>query len=486
MNIKEYREKVIGCWLGKVIGGTLGAPYEGCDGPMNLDFYNPVPDHMIPNDDLDLQVLWACVLDKMEEPVVDRSIFSAAWLNNVNFPWDEYGVAIRNLRNNIKASFSGSYDNWFTRGMGGAIRSEIWACLAPGKPELAAAYAYEDACVDHDGDGIWAEVFLAALESMAFVENNIEKIINEALKQIPDESLLKKALQDTVNWANGSDAWLSTREKILEKYGHENFTDVVMNLCFMVLGLLAGKGDFSKSICITVNCGRDADCTTATVGAVLGIIAPDSIEEKWLKPIGRNLVINKEITGIEPPETIDEFTDLVIRLRERIGGKFPPQCVNSFDTEEHQIKVEAGFVNWFAQDNRLHLHPAPQMPENTKILNLPGTKASIKISEFEPDKIMLLKYQVNIDKKRTIKIMFNTHDNCRVWVDGKYVFGRESGRMAPSFHRVPVNQSAVLELETGRHEILAGIAPSSGRKEIEWVIGLGDAETNQWLNEAFK
>jgi ADP-ribosylglycohydrolase len=32
----DFREKVMGCWLGKAAGGTLGQPYEGCDGPLCL------------------------------------------------------------------------------------------------------------------------------------------------------------------------------------------------------------------------------------------------------------------------------------------------------------------------------------------------------------------------------------------------------------------------------------------------------------------
>lgn len=96
------------------------------------------------------------------------------------FPWDEYAIAIRNLKNGIRPPFSGSYDNWFVDGMGAAIRSEIWACLAPGNPELAAKFAYQDACVDHSGNGMWAEVFLAAMESAAFVESDVRRIIEIA------------------------------------------------------------------------------------------------------------------------------------------------------------------------------------------------------------------------------------------------------------------------------------------------------------------
>jgi hypothetical protein len=132
----------MGCWLGKAVGGTLGMPYEGMDGPFDLDFYDPVPTGMVPNDDLDLQVVWACLLDQLETPRVSRALFSEGWKKHINFPWDEYGVCIRNLREGIEPPLSGSYDNWFINGMGAAIRSEIWACLAPGNPRLAAAYAY--------------------------------------------------------------------------------------------------------------------------------------------------------------------------------------------------------------------------------------------------------------------------------------------------------------------------------------------------------
>src|SRR6185437_12515082 len=114
----RFRAKVLGCWLGKAVGGTLGLPFEGHDGPLDLTFYEPVPDKVLPNDDLDLQVLWACVLDKMASPRVDRNVLAQAWLDHVNFPFDEYGVAIRNLRNGIPPPHSGSYDNWFTNGMG--------------------------------------------------------------------------------------------------------------------------------------------------------------------------------------------------------------------------------------------------------------------------------------------------------------------------------------------------------------------------------
>ena len=473
-----YRKKVMGCWLGKAVGGTLGQPYEGCDGPLNLSYYEPVPTDMIPNDDLDLQVLWACVLNKMEKPVIDRKTFAVAWLNHVDFPWDEYGIAIRNLKIGISAPFSGSYDNWFKDGLGAAIRSEIWACIAPGEPELAAQYAYEDACVDHTGDGIYAEQFLAALESAAFVENDINKLLDTGMSVIPADSRLSLAIKDTRQWCAEADDYLAIRQKILDKWGSENFTDTVMNIPFAVMALLLEKGDFSKTICLSVNCGRDADCTTATVGAIMGIIKPDSIEEKWLKPIGRKLVLNAGITGIDHPDTLDNFTDMIISLRDRVTLQ-KEHNLPQIDLSKYALKTECGiFSPWFAQDENKFV---PELPANAEICEFTGCNGSIDAAKIPSDSLYMMRFKFKLEQTQSVRVMFNTPANSRVWIDGKYTFGREGGRMAPSFHRCPKNQYEDLELQAGEHELLAGIAPIGNEKSIEWVIGIGDVKSKQWL-----
>ena len=474
-NSSEYKNKVMGCWLGKAIGGTLGQPYEGHEGPLNLTYYDPVPEDMIPNDDLDLQVLWAYALNKMSSPVVDRDILGDAWLAHVAFPWDEYGIAIRNLRNGIRPPWSGSYDNWFKDGLGAAIRSEIWACLAPGQPELAAAFAYEDACVDHIGDGIYAEQFLAALESMAFVESDINKLLDAGLKFIPADSRLALAINDTREWCRLSDNPAIIREKILKKYGCENFTDVVMNIPFVVMALLLSKGDFSKGICLAVNCGCDADCTTASVGAIMGIISPDSIDEKWLKPIGRKLVINDGITGITHPETLDGFTDLIMDLRERVSLRESEKAINAEVIENQKLRAEVGiFPNWNNEGELVELH------------EFSGNYGRILSSEIPKGSVYMMRFQFELDKKQKVRIMFNSPSNNKVWVDGKFAFGREKGSMIPSFHRAPKNQFIDEELEAGKHTLLVGASPDNGEKEIEWVVGIGDAITKQWLHKAFR
>ncbi len=480
----NYHEKIMGCWLGKAVGGTLGQPYEGVLGPLDLDFYSPVPDDMIPNDDLDLQVLWACVLDKMEEPAVDRQIIGKAWLEHVDFPWDEYGVAIRNMRNGIMPPFSGSHDNYFVNGLGAAIRSELWACLAPGNSELAAKYAYEDACTDHDGNGVYAEMFLSAMESQAFVSGSIDECINAGLKVIPEDSLLRNALEDTLKWCDEAPDWIDAREKILDKYESDNFTDVVMNMPFILVALIFGKGDFSKSICISVNCGRDADCTTATVGAFLGILKPDSIEEKWLKPIGRKLVINPEITGISHPDTLNDFTEMVISLKNRLKEKSPPEVsVNSF---ENPIKFHAktAIANRKYLDNNMQFSTPPEAEYND-VISFTSYMSELPSATIGNDQVLLLSFAFEFEEAIETMVMFNTPENCWVWIDDEFMFARECGRMAPSFHRAPVNQRQKIKLDAGKHTMTVGLMTVSDNDMIRWVMGLGNAANGQWILNPF-
>jgi hypothetical protein len=60
----EFVDKVYGCWIGKCVAGTIGAPYEGYKGIMNVEYTPSMIDNMLPNDDLDLQVLWLDVIEK--------------------------------------------------------------------------------------------------------------------------------------------------------------------------------------------------------------------------------------------------------------------------------------------------------------------------------------------------------------------------------------------------------------------------------------
>jgi hypothetical protein len=126
IDIADYRKRVMGCWMGKAIGGTLGMPHEGQPGPLDLTYYKPVPTGALPNDDLDLQVLWLEIIRRYGV-YTNRIQLSRGWAEHTDFPWDEYGVANANFARGIYPPASGHHLNFFGSCMGSPIRSEIWA-----------------------------------------------------------------------------------------------------------------------------------------------------------------------------------------------------------------------------------------------------------------------------------------------------------------------------------------------------------------------
>ena len=325
IDYEAYKKKVHGCFMGKSIGGTLGMPFEGDLSTHHITYYDPVPTEMLPNDDLDLQVVHLETIMRTGFPVC-RYHLGEVWKQHISdFAPDEYGPARSNHRNKIYAPVSGRFRSKFGHGMGAAIRSELWACLAPGSPALAAKLSKEDASSDHNGEGVYAEMFLAAVESAAFIESDIMKLIKAGLENIPSDCVLYSAFNDVLQWWSEDGDIFAVREKILEKYYAPNWTDVVINLSFIVLAMLSAEGSFDKAVCGAVALGYDADCTGATIGSIFGILAPDSIGERWKEPIGDKLVLTSSIINMHEAATIDEFCESIIAAAAEAEKYYKPE-----------------------------------------------------------------------------------------------------------------------------------------------------------------
>ncbi len=322
IGIEDYRDKVFACWLGKNIGGTLGAPYECKKEVQNLAFYRPVPDKSAANDDLDLQLAWLKCLE-------DRGIGIACgdladyWVKYLSaYPWNEYGFCRRNLGRGLRPPVSGCFENYYIDEMGSPIRSEIWACIAPGDPQLAAALAWHDAVLDHaGGEGVYGEMFWAALESAAFIVSEPQALIAIGLAMIPIWSRISRVVRDAVWCHSHGVPWTEARERILRSFGHHNPCHAPQNHGFTILGWLYGE-DFGDKLCKAVNCGYDTDCTGATLGSVLGIIGGTAgIPREWRQPIGESIVLHKFTGDCGAPKDIAELT----RRTEAIARQMLPE-----------------------------------------------------------------------------------------------------------------------------------------------------------------
>ncbi len=354
--INEYKDKVRACWLGKNVGGTLGGPFEGHRGVFEVTGYtHDLSKGALPNDDLDLQL---CFLRAAKEwgRKVNASILAEYWMSQIVAHWDEYGMGKANLRFGLEPPVSGFYNNPYGESDGCFIRSEIWGCLAPGHPEIAVKYALEDAIVDHKDEGVYSEIFCAALQSAAFVISDREKLIEIASSYIPEDCAVRGAVELVKKCYSEGKTWRDTRVEVLTAYpssfchiyhecepqdavpnGKVGF-NAPANIGLMMIGWYYGEGDFSKSLCITCSCGDDADCTCATLGAIFGIIyGTKVIDKKWIDAIGEDIkTVSLDLTANgtpdEIPQNITDLTEQVVKLM----PTFVYDYVDYFGSEENQ------------------------------------------------------------------------------------------------------------------------------------------------------
>ena len=318
-----YVDRVYGCWQGKNAGGTLGTPLEtawGQDEPFDVWWYPELKEGGLPNDDLEMQLVWLKALEEVGPQITARDL-ARYWLDHIGYNFDEYGLSKLNLKWGLEPPVSGHHNNWFIDCMGSPIRSEIWACVAPGAPRLAARYAYQDAICDHaGGEGVYGELFNAALESAAFVVQEPHLLIDIALSYVPEDCMVRRAVEAARSAFDRGLGWREARREVMNATPHYNAQYSPINLGFQVIGLLYGH-DFGEGICITVNCGYDTDSSGAAIGSYLGIIQGRAgLPQKWVAPLGAGISTNQNWGGVKhldglPNPVPDNLDDLIQRIR---------------------------------------------------------------------------------------------------------------------------------------------------------------------------
>ena len=321
INLQEYKDKVHACWIGKNIGGTMGAPYEGSRKFLDIKGFSSEKNVVLPNDDLDLQLVWLRAMEACGAKGLTQQALGEFWLSFITPHWNEYGTAKNNMANGLYPSLCGDAFNVWKHSNGAWIRAEIWACLAPGVPDIACKYAYNDACVDHgaNSEGTVAAVFIAAIESMAFVDSDVRKLIEIGLSRIPENSRVAKSVKTVVDYYDKKADFKTTWQTIIEQnadIGHGWF-QAPSNVAFVIMGLLWGEGDFKKTMICTLNCGDDTDCTGGTVGSIMGIMGGTRhIPTDWKEHIGDSIETLSISLGVLQyiPKSCSELTERIINL----------------------------------------------------------------------------------------------------------------------------------------------------------------------------
>ena len=92
-------------------------------------------------------------------------------------------------------------------------------------------------------------------EAAAFVEADIDRLLDTAVALIPNDSLIARLIGDVRDWhaAAGGAQWRQTFARIRGRYGYDRYggnCHVVPNHALIIMALLAGGGDFDRSLTI--------------------------------------------------------------------------------------------------------------------------------------------------------------------------------------------------------------------------------------------
>lgn len=322
---QEFIEKIYAGWLGKIIGIRLGAPIEGWTYDKIKNIYGELDGYLADyhefaaDDDSNGPLFFIRALEDREpgrelsaRDVADALLNYAPYEHGF-FWWGGYGTATEhtaylNLRNGIPAPRSGSTlqnGSTLAEQIGGQIFIDTWGLTAPGNPGLAAANAAKAASVTHDGNGVYGGMFVAVCISLAFVEEDIRKILEKALSYIPEDCEYSRTVRAVMRFydEDRDGEWRKCFRFIYENFGYDRYPGnchIIPNAAVMILSLLYGGGDFSDTLNICNMCGWDTDCNVGNVGAIMGVHKGlGGIDyQKWRTPVNDFLACSSVIGSL--------------------------------------------------------------------------------------------------------------------------------------------------------------------------------------------
>lgn len=504
MSNEKFLDKIQGCWYGKCLGGAAGAPYEGIKALLAVEDFTEKLNPDLPNDDLDLQLLWLDVLER-KGPEITSVDLADAWIEKCWYPFSEYGYFMKNYMRGVEPPYSGILNNrFFKEGMGCPIRSEIWGIFCAGKPEMAVSYAYLDACLDHAENSIYAEQFLVAVEAMAFYEDDLEKLIVKGMEYIPKESRLSQAFVYVLDCFHKGKSWTEVRERILQRFGHPDFTNVIQNLAFIVIALLYGKGDMRETINIALCCGYDTDCTCASSAAIVGII-------KGYEALGelKELINDRFVCGINvkrPSDSIRRLSEdsmkLALSVPEEI--KLFPKYWTKEGWKENLCKIEP--VKWDFYGpyfKQLEQPMDPQYPSPhgegcvlPDIVCMVNNEVSLETAYEKGEKTCVIEaYEdyIEIDQTITMEGQYACYLETTVWSPKEQriwaIIGNSDGfALSVNDQEIlkkdeirlwtPYNNLCFVDLKEGENEIALKLLKRT--KTLDFSIGFRTYDGNHW------
>ena len=298
--LPDYEKQVYAAVLGKTIGVYMGRPFEGwwkesiepkwgsIDRYVNEDVGKPL---VVADDDISGTFTFVKALsDWRGDPrAVPPSFFGETWRNYLlegrTILWwggvslsTEHTAWMR-LKQGVPSPESGSMKRngrVVAEQIGAQIFIDAFGMVAPGDPDLAERFADGAARVSHDGEAVLAAKVVARMVAAAFVEKDMEKVLDAGEATLPPDSLIAQVHRDVRAWRREDGDWRKTYDRIFEKYGYKKYggnCHVVPNHALMVMAWSYAGNDFFEAQRIVNTAGWDTDCNAANVGSVSALVA---------------------------------------------------------------------------------------------------------------------------------------------------------------------------------------------------------------------
>lgn len=465
----QLQDKIKGGWAGQTIGVTFGGPYEFRFQGTFIGDYQPLLwyDGYLKKtmtespglyDDLYMDLTFVDVFEKhgFQAPV---DSFANAFARAGYALWHANQAGRYNILNGIKAPASGHWhNNPHADCIDYQIEADFSGLMSPGMPNTAAQIGDKIGHIMNYGDGWYGGVYVGALYALAFTSNDVPFIVTEALKTIPRQSAFYQCIHDVIGWYQKyPDDWKQTWMEVQRKWADDGGCpdgvfapfniDAKVNAAYVVIGLLYGGGDFTKTLEISTRCGQDADCNPSSAGGILGtVLGYDNIPAYWKQGL-------KEAEGIDFKYTTMSLNDVyatgmkhALAIIEQHGGKVDGDRVLIQQQTPEPVRYEKSFAGSF---------PVNKMP-----VQWSAAKDEISFS-FEGTGYVLRGDAAKWESSSAY--VFNT----QVYVDGKLV---ESPGWPVSFTTRRHELSWNYGLPKGKHTVRIKILNPSKEHEI----GTGD------------
>lgn len=367
-------DKIKGGWAAQTIGCTYGGPtefrYRSVMIPDSVEIAWPdnyVHTTMTYNknlyDDVYMDLTFVKVFDEygLDAPV---DSFATAFANAGYNLWHANQQARYNILHGIMPPESGHWlNNPHADDIDFQIEADYAGLMAPGMVDAACHYSDGIGHIMNYGDGWYGGVYVAAMYSLAFVYDDINTIVTEALRAIPAESRYYKCMQDVIRWygENPSD-WKATWQLVEDNYGQDigcpggvfnpYNIDAVINSAYILIGLLYGEEDFEKTLEISTRCGQDSDCNPASAAGILATMQGYSnIPPKFLEPLKAAEDLEFAYTGMSLNQTYRMSYDQALKVVAEYGGKVGENDVTVKMRKIRPVRLEQGFEGLVPQGN---------------------------------------------------------------------------------------------------------------------------------------